>query len=212
MPISRERKLLFVHIPKTGGSSIEKALGLFSNWRVEDRERLFGLIQSPILKRQAFSSNFLQHLSLRDIQLVLPEWNKYYRFAFVRNPWDKLVSIYSNTDHNLLMQAQAQGIELKGIEFPEFIHRIAEIQHIHLLPQYDFIYAENGQCLVNFIGRFEQLQEDFAQVCQTLNLDIQLPHHNVSVHTPYQDYYTEESKAWVGERYQVDIETFNYHF
>ena len=212
MPISRERKLLFVHIPKTGGSSIEKALGLLGDWRVEDRERLFGLIQSPILKRQAFLSNFLQHLSLRDIQLVLPEWNKYYRFAFVRNPWDKLVSIYSNTDFNLLTQAQAQGIELTGLEFPEFIRRIVEIQHIHLLPQYDFIYSENGKCLVNFIVRFEQMQEDFAQVCRLLKLDIQLPHLNTSVHAPYQDYYTEESKACVGERYQVDIETFNYHF
>ncbi len=155
----------------------------------------------------------LKHYERRGVlRCVMESEDNYYRFAFVRNPWDKLVSIYSNTDFNLLMQAQAQGIELKCLEFPEFIRRIAEIQHIHLLPQYDFIYAENGQCLVNFIGRFEQLQGDFAQVCQTLNLDIQLPHHNASVHTPYQDYYTEESKAWVGERYQVDIETFNYHF
>jgi len=212
MPISRAHKALFVHIPKTGGSSIEKALGMHGNWRVEDREHLFGLIQSPSLKRHAFLSNFLQHLTLTDIQKLLPEWHYYYRFAFVRNPWEKMVSIYSNTDPNLIMQAQAQGIELNNLEFPVFIERIAKIQHIHLLAQYDFIYDKSGKCLVDFVGRFEHLKDDFETLCQTLKRDIQLPHHNASQHKPYQAYYTEETQAWVAERYQKDIEVFAYQF
>ena len=212
MPVSIERRYAFVHIPKTGGSSIEATLGLFYDWREENRSAMFGLIQSPDLKKHGFVSHFLQHLTVCDLALLISDIQSFFVFSFVRNPWQRFVSIYSNTDPHLCREAKRQGIQLRGLSFKEFVYRCGEIEHVHLLEQYKFITDSQGKVQVDFVGRFESLEEDFQRVCRRLGMVRTLPHLNRSEHGDYRSYYDEETRAVIAERYRTDIELFGYEF
>ena len=210
--MSRERRYAFVHIPKTGGSSIEAALGLFHDWREENRAAMFGLIQSPELKKHRFVSHFLQHLTVPELALLIPDIQSFFLFAFVRNPWQRFVSSYSNTDPHLCQEAEKQGLQLRGLSFKEFVYRCEEIEHVHLLEQYKFITDSQGKVLVDFVGHFESLEADFQKVCRRLGLDRTLPHLNRSEHRAYRSYYDAETRTVIARRYQADIELFGYAF
>ena len=78
--------------------------------------------------------------------------------------------------------------------------------------QKDFIYSETGQKLVNFVGRYENLNSDFDKVCAEISISAKLPVLNVSKKRPYQEYYTDKSIAMVREAFRPDIELFGYEF
>ena len=80
------------------------------------------------------------------------------------------------------------------------------------MPQLDWITDEAGKVLVDFVGRFENLAEDFAQVCERLDRDAELPHLKKSQRTSYRDYYDEKTKAIVQDWFARDIEHFAYRF
>ena len=104
----------------------------------------------------------------------------------------------------------------------------------HVMPQYQMLYSDNGELLVDFVGKFESLQNDFDDVCIHLGLgDSALPHVNSSdkksrelrrkvknfLHRndesdlrDYVDYYDDETRQYVGELYRKDIEKFDYSF
>ena len=103
MPFDRRRKLVFLHIPKTAGSSIEQALGLFGPWQNENLDTGFGLIQSRDLLARNLSSNFLQHLSLTELEQLFPEvLVDAQLFTVVRDPWQRLLSSYRYPDPDLV--------------------------------------------------------------------------------------------------------------
>jgi hypothetical protein len=213
MPVSHALRGIFVHIPKTGGTSVETALGMFHDWKIENRAALFGLIQSPDLRQKGFLSHFLQHLTWPQLrELLPPECRGYFTFSVVRNPWERMVSTYANKDPDMLMHARAQGLELEGLSFEEFLEKTENFQHIHLLPQHEFIYDQQGTPLVDFIGRFERLAEDFQRICARLGVDGGLPHRNPSRHRPYRDYYDNTTQDMVAQRYRRDIALLGYEF
>jgi len=212
MPISKQYKCLFIHIPKTGGTSIEAALGILGNWKVEDRDHLFGKIQSEELKNYGYISHFLQHLTYEQCHNITPVDKSYTSFSFIRNPWDKMVSIYSNLDNNLASMAKLQGINLNELSFTEFIEATENLEHIHLVPQYKFIYSRKEKLCIDFIGRFESFQKDFNALCKKLKIKIELPHINRSQHRLYRDYYTQKTKNIVAKKYKKDIELFGYKY
>jgi hypothetical protein len=217
MPVSHSRRCIFVHIPKTGGSSIEQALGMFGDWRLEDRDCLFGRIQSPDLELAGFLSRYLQHLTISQIRSIVPAdvGSRYFSFSFVRNPWDRLVSVYSRPDPDMVEQAQAAGIDLLGLPFDQFLDRVGKTSHIHVLPQHEFITDSSGRPLVDLVGRFESLQGDFKGLCRTLGAACELPHANASAArraADYRSYYTSETKAIVAQRYATDVRLFGYEF
>ena len=84
MPVDHHRKLLFIHIPKTGGTTISSLLGLRTKDRSASLQTLFG----------DFGSVALEHLTLSQTGqfLTAEEFSSYFKFAFVRNPWDRTVS------------------------------------------------------------------------------------------------------------------------
>lgn len=212
MPISHQYKCLFIHIPKTGGTSVESALGIFGDWKIEDQNLLFGKIESEEIKRLGYKSHFLQHLTYDQCLSIKEIPKEYLRFSFVRNPWDKMVSIYSNPDNNLIEIAKKKGINIQNISFDKFINVIKDIEHIHLEEQHKFICDEAGEILIDFIGRFESLSQDFNKLCSLLGVTADLPHKNHSKHMLYREYYTEETKNIIAKRYQRDIELFNYSY
>tara|TARA_B110000444_G_C18744227_1_gene549467 strand:+ start:540 stop:1154 length:615 start_codon:yes stop_codon:yes gene_type:complete len=186
----RERYLrpyVFIHINKTGGSSIEKALGV-------------GLDHSTALEKYS--------------QLGRKAWEKKYKFTIVRNPWDKVVSHY----HYRVLTNQT-GLKDKSISFDEwlklcYVDRNPKFfdQAKMFQPQIKWLVDEHDQLLVDFVGRFENLGEDFRKICQSLNLKLTLGHKKKSNRQSYRDYYSSENRDLIADKFASDIQFFDYHF
>ena len=94
--------------------------------------------------------------------------------------------------------------------FDEFIRLKCSIPHSL---QKDFIYSDSGEKLVDFVARFETLDEDFDIICKKIGIkSLKLPHLNVSDRDHYRKYYTQETQELVQEFYKEDIELFGYSF
>jgi hypothetical protein len=186
----REKYLLdfiFIHINKTAGSSIEKALGIRFR-HMTARESL-----------EALGAN---------------RWEKRFSFTIVRNPWDKVVSHY-----HYRVQTNKTELASRRVLFPEWV-RLAYGQQdpeFHqppkmFLPQWEWISDESGQCLLDFVGRYESLHKDFAEICRRINRKSTLPHVKQSNRGRYQDYYDDTTREIVANWYWEDISKFNYVF
>jgi hypothetical protein len=205
--ISHKNKYIYIHIPKTGGSSIERALLYSDNIKFETGRSLLLTLEEEIresYKLQVMKNGQLIHQSHYPLNKFDLEFQKsYYCFTFIRNPWDLLVSTYEFS-----RQFRGKGYWL-NVSFEDFLLR-NKIKPApwHMLPQYSFI-NEN----INFIGRYENLQGDFDKVCEELKLPQQkLAHVFKTERKQYQDYYTEETKNFVAKKYKIDIEVFRYKF
>lgn len=207
MPIFDQYKIIFIHIPKTGGTSIEEAFGIRK--LVTGYKPNFRIIYGNTDKLE------LDHLLAKDIrELDKGRWSKYKKIAFVRNPYSRLVSEY----HHIINKQKFKA--LKPFKtFREFVMqlqqimpKISAIPHIkksHLIPQWQFVY-DGDKMIVDFIGRFENIEKDFANVS-----DIPLPHSKrFASNKPYnyRDYYDEELRKIVYEIYKEDFVRFNYDF
>lgn len=217
MPVSDKFHCLFIHIPKTGGTSIETALQMRGDRLREHRNLLYGPIQSRWIRRKNPRTRYLQHLTFEEVRKIAPEVSAggYFSFAFVRNPWDRMVSLYNNLDGNLVRTAKGEGLELQGLSFAEFLERTKDRFHAHLRPQCEFICAKGGSPQVDFLGRFESLEEDFDKICHHLGVNVHLPWHNKAAGKPrdcYRDYYCSRTRDIIEERYRKDIELFGYRF
>jgi len=214
MPISHQYKCIFVHIPRTGGSSIEHALKIFGVAGEEKTLQMFGRIKPGVRDKYSFLSNYYQHLTATNLKRILSEknWNGYFKFAFVRNPWERMVSFYFNKDPDLIDEARQQGINLADTTFEEFLSRIKQVNHVYTLEQHKFIINENGKLIVDFVGRFEDLGNDFKKIYERIGIHAKLGHYNRSVHKPYREYFNDETKEITRKMYEKDIEVFQYEF
>jgi Sulfotransferase family len=207
MLISRKRHFIFIHIYKNAGSSVTDALGPFvtSRWHY---------LASRVLKKL--------HISLKSDTQVFPphikatelidaigkdEFDSCFSFAIVRNPWDWQVSLYKfmlkDTAHHQHELAKKFG------SFDAYIRwRCAEEVRF----QKDFIYSADGELLVDFVGRYERLDEDFATICSHIGVSASLPKLNVSNTEPYRLFYNEETRDLVRRAFDADITLFGYDF
>jgi hypothetical protein len=93
--------------------------------------------------------------------------------------------------------------------FDEYIRwRVVEDKHL----QSSFVLDAQGNEIVDFVGRYENLHDDFAHVCATIGWDLELPHENVSRHSSFRSYYTDETAALVAQHFAEDVERFGYSF
>jgi len=202
-PNNREQKSLryfdryqciFVHVPKTAGKSISHSL---FNW-----------ILGP-------------HMNILKFQLVFPKptFDRYFKFAFVRNPYDRLVSAFfylKNSDPNSSDYPWAKANLSRYDDFETFVTDWVTPQNIltwpHFKPQYRFICDVHDHVLVDFIGRYENLEQDFAIVAQKLQINAELQYRNRGQHRrrKYHTYYTEETKNIVAEVYERDFTILEY--
>lgn len=145
----------------------------------------------------------------------LPEDFDGFKFTFVRNPFARTVSCYRNKIEGKnpprLRYYKVIGLE-KDYGFGEYVRAIATIPdewaERHFATQYFQIY-DHGKCLVDYIGRFENLHEEYEKIRQKYGLE-PLEHKNASSVYDYRDYYTEELAELVYNRYRIDFETFDY--
>ena len=203
--ISHKHKCIFVHIPKCGGTSIEDVL-----FKPKSKRTTKDLWMFP----NKYQTGGLQHLMASHIIQEVGEgiFSKYFTFSFVRNPWDKMVSQYNYTIAKRVDLLDHIGIT-KSSSFEEYIKCVFDVEiFVQWDCQYKFLYMD-GNCVVDFIGRFENLQEDFNIVCDKIGIpQQQLPHKNKSKHKSYTEYYNDETRQIVAKKYAKDIEMFGYEF
>tara|TARA_B100000900_G_scaffold408411_1_gene422635 strand:- start:43 stop:690 length:648 start_codon:yes stop_codon:yes gene_type:complete len=211
-----ELKCVFVHIPRCAGTTIERFFDPSTEHiqDISEHERFVGWSD----KHQMW----MQHATMQQLnELHEEDLDDYFKFAFVRNPWDRAISdffwcnneaIYLGINtSNLFIDylKQKNGYEKLFNTNSAFTDR-GNHQHT----QYSFIYDSiTGSKLVDFVGRYESLREDFNFICSNLSIDTnKLTVCNEFKHKHYTKYYDEETKEIVAEKYAKDIEFFGYKF
>ncbi len=188
-----QHKCIFIHIPKTAGISISKAL---------------------------FGNRSGGHKSTRFYKQIFGVFifNSYFKFSFVRNPYSRLVSAY-----NFLMKGGFCKKHKKWVEenisnyesFHDFVTMWLNEENInnisHFRPQFNYVCDKNDKVEIDFIGRFENLEEDFQKVCRILDIDTELPHINSSNTTQHwKTFYNNETLKIVERVYKKDFDIFGY--
>tara|TARA_B100001093_G_C26853639_1_gene1026298 strand:+ start:2755 stop:3384 length:630 start_codon:yes stop_codon:yes gene_type:complete len=206
--ISHKHKFIYTRVAKTGSSAL---LSELKNY-VSDFQRAFN--------QKSFDYDF-NHISTPDIKKKVPdEFDEYFKWAFTRNPWDRLVSVWA-------MNKQKEGFACTFprciSDFPDFVK---SLDNLDWIPKKNRFTESNKKYFnytfgnvsdftegSDFIGRFENLQEDFDIVCDKIGIPRQeLPHRNATKHKHYTEYYDEETRQIVAEKYAKDIEYFGYEF
>lgn len=200
--IITQHKVVYVHIPKTGGSSIASVLTELSG----------------NIKRSNVNLRVHEHIKAKEIKQIIgePVWKDYFTFAFVRNPWDLMISCY----HWWLQKADKRVfnkdiIKIKSMgSFTNFINSNYGMNMINECQGnlFDWI-SENDSIIVNYVGKFENLQKDFNYICYNLGIQpLELPHKNKTKRKNYQEYYNESTKKIIAKRFEKTIEIFKYKY
>lgn len=133
---------------------------------------------------------------------------RYFKFAFVRNPWDRLVSEY-----NFLLERPTHGRhkKVKSLDdFKQFIHMQIPRNDAY---QINMLCDRQGKLLMDFVGKLENLEQDWQTVCTNIGIPHQaLQRKNATQHSHYQDYYDNESRQLVARYWSREIELFEYSF
>lgn len=220
MIVSTTPPFLFVHIPKTAGTSIEEALFHYQDFEYSTSPHNITQQYKDYLPRELFDSMF--------------------KFCFVRNPWDLMVSSYkywvrqNNIDitfeewiewrycggvigdmsDKIIYPEDDESVNNSGDKYS----RLAVAFYMNRTPQALFMVDESGNYLVDYIGRYEHIKEDFDFIIDHLKLtDCYLPHSNPSSlkeddPEDYRGWYNDKTKKIVESRFALDIELFGYTF
>jgi hypothetical protein len=184
MMISDERRFIFVHVEKTAGTSIGQVLSAYANPRPMSRaSSLLRVMNLPPGYKQF---RFRTHAPLTAAQTRMPAdlFNSYYKFAFVRNPWDRLVSEYNAAVKKSRRRRHRRIASFESFE--QFI--LYEIRRGKFF-QYPRICDLAGNPALDFTGRFERLGQDFSRVCSELGIVGDLGRSNAFPHGQYREYY-----------------------
>lgn len=178
--ISHKHKFIFARVAKTGSTSVTGCL----HKNISDISKIEGWTEN---KHHIPLWHYRKNISLK-------EFKSYYKFTFVRNSWDRIISAYNYSKKF----GNTKNLKAWIIDI--------DPNHKYGL-QYDFV---NG---CDFIGKFENLQEDYNTVCDKIAIPRQqLPHKNKGEHKHYTKCYDDETREIVAKRYAKDIEHFGYKF
>ena len=200
MILSDKYKFIFIRPQKVGGTSLESAILKLDKdafrYEKDDKSKIENILNHDVDP---------YHLSGDDIRKLISKekYNSYFKFSFTRNPWSRMVSTYkyySNLPH--------QPLVVKNRTFKDFLINGNSTWWPGAFDNHvDFI----GN--VDFIGKMENLQNDFDYVCEKIVAPkIKIPHINTTKHKHYTEHYDKEKKKIVAERYTKDIDYFGYEF
>jgi len=207
MIVNTKYNFIFVHIPKTAGTSITSALcavpGNNVNWVTWSKhERL-----------SDFYCNLNKRRTIID-RITCRQPDNYFSFAFVRNPWDRMASLY-----RYLVEKRPRPEIASISSFKDFLQQAINgepwIIGLHSLrPQIDYFTLEDNLMKLDFLGHYEYLQEDFNSVIKSLGLVIKLPERNVSSNRlgDYKVEYDEDMVEMVATLFAEEIAYFGYTF
>lgn len=207
MIISHAKRFIFFAVPKTGTHAVRDILRLSKGEDDWEQQALFGQQWLPIPEIAEIQHG---HISVPQIRPHLDQeiWTRYFKFAFVRNPFDRFISIcfFLNRQNPSFRESPLAWMKM-AMKRPQFRGRVL------VTPQYWQLSDSNADLAVDFVGRYETLQQSIDEVCERLQLKRStLKSKNASEHGHYRDYYDDELKEWVGHYYREDLAHFNYAF
>jgi hypothetical protein len=217
MLLSVRHRFLFVHIAKTGGTSVRAALdGL--RWRDPWYWPMFLCSRFSHLSGHRIGTKLPRHAKVIAAQELLPKafFEELFKFAFVRNPWDLQVSSFHHIRRerpHYLGGHESFGDFLRWKLDPERPYQYHVDTSIE--QQSDYLIDLRGKVVVDFIGRYEQLDADFAEACRRIGIaPPALPHrrHSADRTRDYRSYYTSETAELVAQHFRRDIELLRYGF
>lgn len=202
--ISHDKHFIFIHIPKTAGTSVQRTL--LPHGRV---------LQGPA----NYDSIYFKHITAASLQekIGAEEFARHFSFTIVRNPWDWAVSNY--LFRRGFHRPFVAGTRYKVGRPPLHVRlmgfgRWLEWWTRTLQPsQHAMIADRQGRVLVDLVGRFENLAEDFDRICARIGIEADsLPHANRQKRRDYREYYNARTRDIVARHFRTDIEAFDYDF
>lgn len=217
MLLSTKYRFLFVHIAKTGGTSVRTALERL-RWRDPWYYAMFVCSRLSHLSGHRLASKLPRHAKIVAAKELLPKeyFDSLFKFAFVRNPWDLQVSSF----HHIRRERPHY---LGGNEtFEDFLRWKLDPQrpyqyHVDtsITLQTDYLIDLSGQIVVDFIGRYEQLHEDFATACKRIGIaGPALPHERKANDRKkdYRSYYNDQTAELIATHFARDIQLLDFRF
>jgi hypothetical protein len=214
MIISRGRNYIFIHIPKTGGTSM--ALALEARAKADDL--MLGDTPKAVRRRHKLKDaeakgRLWKHSTLRDLEGVISagEMQSMFVFTMVRNPWDRMASYYhwlqsQSFDHVAVLKA-------KELEFSDFLRDPQIIRSIRSWPYRNYTLGPNGEDYCNLFVRLEHLAEDLSKLEDALEIKLgSLPLENKSSRPETTNLYSDEDRQQVALMCAADIKQFGYSF
>jgi len=214
MIISHRLKYMFVHLPKTGGTSIRTLLNANDLFKVDVAGHWLGITEEEYRKFPKLTRKLMSHSKLIEgINYLQDEGynhQEYFKFIFIRNPWDMMVSSYEYHKQILAKEEHIHKDNLAGVRsknFKEFVKtRDPNYKNSFLLGDYTF----------DFVGKFENIEQDVQTICKKILGDnythINVPHENSTIRGDYKEYYDDETKRMVEEKFAKIIELGHYNF
>jgi len=201
MFVNNSKKFVFIHVPKTGGISITKELSL--DFKNDD------------CHWELYNDN--QHLTAAALRERYPD---YFFFAFVRNPWDRMVSFYHFKKKQAIRKVRKAGMTQRVIfpEFKKFVHSLCvtgRMANLMTNSQKSFLCSESGEIICDSVRRFERLRSEYRHVLarySNLPLDLRIHKNKSEYRGDYRSYYDPEMIEWVREFWKEDVEEFDYEF
>lgn len=208
MLVSDSHQFIFVHIRKAAGSSIRDTLSPLS---ISVAKNLKAKIKSKVLRieKNYHKYSYREHSPISHAKnLMTPQlFDSYFKFAFVRNPYTRLISEYEfirrRPDHG----RHKTVIKMTFDQYIKYQSKRFDAHQINMLAD------KGGNLQMDFIGRFENLHEDWAFVCDKLQImNAELSHRKKASKVNYKDYFNPESIELVAKLWKKDLQTFNYQY
>lgn len=224
MIISHRKKFIWIHLPKCAGTSIRELLQ--SNPLFQPDILPMWHSKRPINWEEEYpkvDTNLWTHSSASDIKKYLDErghrWDDYFKFVFIRNPWERAVSAYEYHRQIMSKDKQKTDFNIKGVEIAlnqpprNFIMR-----NMGSWRPDNYIFDKDGKLMVDFVGKVEDIEQDFQKVVKKILpyasiTQWRLPHKNTTTkNKSYRDYYDDESIEYIRNRDAKIIELGQYEF
>jgi hypothetical protein len=211
--ISHRYKCIFVEVPKTASTSVRAILGTppkphLNLWQIKFLMENYWT-RSGGLGNRLLEAAYLLLPAARRERVGRGQFESYFKFGFVRNPWDRTVSLYK----------RREGMQLREkMTFDDFVEWItfSSSTCVHPMPsrnQLDWFVDPHGNVIADFIGKFETLADDWRFVAGKLGVSPELPHLNENpAGRHYTEFYTPKTRQIIAEKFRTDIEHFGYTF
>lgn len=221
MIISHKYKFIFIHIPKTAGSSICETLiracgyGSANIKNIDPKE--FAVYKVDEVDKERNASELHQHSTYKQVQQYFIDNNlnikNYFVFSFIRNPWDWYVSLYcfNRKIYQNIKDSYTNKFwwakECWDLSFEEWI------KNKHSYNQFVYLEDSNNTYAMDFLGKIEDIQSSFNVICNRIGL----PHcvvskTNTNPHNHYTSYYSEETANLIYQRCHKEIAFYKYKY